>query len=193
MKILVFLLLTTIMGVALLSDNTKKKIFAANAENKNSVIGTKNASIDFIIGKWNGTGFVTDANGLQQYIEIQEDNVRLSEYQYQIVGIGKNPVNKFTYSYTKLIYFNKKMNAWFTNGRVQNNILQDSPTVFTENNVFSYSYYDIYSTLIRHTTVRETDDSFTETQEKWGQNGWDKTAWFRMERNFTNKINTVNQ
>lgn len=193
MKILVFLLLTTVLGVALLSDSTRNKISASNTENKNAVISTNNSAIDFIIGKWNGTGFVTDANGLQQYIEIQEDNARLSEYEYQIVGVGKNPVNKFIFSYTKLIYFNKKMNAWFTKGTIQNNILQDSPTVFTENNVFSYSYYDIYSTLVRHITVRETDDSFTETQEKWGQNGWDKTAWFRMERNFTNIINPINK
>jgi hypothetical protein len=86
------------------------------------------------------------------------------------------------------------MNAWFTKGTINGNLLPDSRTSIGDNNVLSYSYYDINRVLVRQTTARETNDSFTETQEKWGQNGWDKTAWFRMTRNLnTNTTFSTNK
>jgi hypothetical protein len=62
-------------------------------------------------------------------------------------------------------------------------MLPDSRTTLSENYPFSYTYYyDVNTVRVRYTTTKDTDDSFTEIQEKWGQNGWDKVAWFRMTR-----------
>lgn len=182
MKLFIIFLVTVVVGASLLGDTSKKKLIASNIAHNDLDKTANNPAIDFMVGNWSGTGFVTDANGMQQYIEMQENNVKLSEDEYQIVGIGKNPANGYIYSYNKLIFYNTKMNAWYAKGKINENILHDSRIVLGENIVFSYSYYDINSVLIRHITTREGDDIFTETKEKWGQNGWDKTAWVRMTR-----------
>ena len=182
MKILIFLFTTLVFGISWTNDAVNKTITSVNVGNKHSVIQANNRTIDFILGNWVGTGFVTDANGLQQYIEIKETNTSLSNSQFQIIGTGKNPGNDFVYAYNKVLYFNTTMNQWFTKSTINGQILPDSHTILGENNIFSYSYYDSNSVLVRHSTYRDTDDSFTEIQEKWGHTGWDRTASFRMTR-----------
>ena len=186
MKITIFFLVTMFFGMSVMGVAPNKKITNSIAETQNHVESTNEPRIDFILGSWTGTGFITDANGLQQYVEIQEKNAQVSNEQYQIVGTCKNPGNNFVYTYNKFLFFNKTLNGWYTKGSINNNILPDCRTTLGENNTLSYtySYYDSNSVLVRYTTVRDREDSFTETQEKWGQNGWDKTAWFRMTRNF---------
>jgi hypothetical protein len=183
MKIVTVFLVIAVFGIVLFSVTTSKKVSAANVANPMSDKIANEPRIDFILGSWIGTGFITDANGLQQYIEIQETNTKVSNNEYQIVGICKNPTNRFQYAYNKSLFFNTAMNVWFTKGTINGNLLPDSHTDLGNNNVLSYSYYDVNRVLVRHTTARDTDGGFTETQEKWGQNGWDKTAWFRMTKN----------
>jgi hypothetical protein len=191
MKIALFLLVTMIFGVSLASDTSNKKNTASIAKSQTTYKSNNDSRIDFILGTWTGTGYVTDANGLEQYIDIEETNSRLSDAQYQIVGTGKNPGNDFVYSYNKVLFFNNLMNDWYTRGLVNDTFMPDSRTNLGENHTFSYSYYDSKSVLVRHTTTRDSEDCFTETQEKWGKNGWYATAWFRMTRQVVDKNNTI--
>ena len=94
MKIAFFLLITMIFGASLAGDVSNKKTTPI-AKNQSSYKSNNDARIDFILGDWKGTGYVTDANGLEQYIEIEETNSRLSDGQYKTVGVGKNPGNDF--------------------------------------------------------------------------------------------------
>jgi hypothetical protein len=188
MKIFIIFLVAVVLGASLLGDTSKKAVTASNVSHKSSDVTANNPSIDFMVGNWSGTGFVTDVNGLQQYVEIQENNQKISEDEYQIVGNGKNPANGYMYSYNKLIFYNAPMNAWYVKGKINENVLHDSRITIGENFVFSYSYYDVNSVLVRHITIREGEDIFTETKEKWGQNGWDKTDWMRMTR-IPNNVN----
>jgi hypothetical protein len=41
-------------------------------ETQNQVSLTNEPRIDFILGSWTGTGFITDANGLEQYVENRQ-------------------------------------------------------------------------------------------------------------------------
>lgn len=171
-----------IFGASLAGDVSNKKTATSVAKNQSTYKSINDARIDFILGIWTGTGYVTDANGLEQYLEIEETNSRLSNGQYTIVGVGKNPGNDFVYTYDKSLFFNDILNNWYTKGNINNTILPDSRTDFGEKNSFSYSYYDANAVLVRHTTSRDSEDCFREIQEKWVQNGWEKTASFRMER-----------
>ena len=190
MKSLMIFLVTIVLGISL-TDKTQGEKPTTYSTTNTKETNTNDSRIDFMLGNWIGTGFVTDANGLQQYIEIQEDNLRISNDEYQMVGIAKNPGNSFMHSFNKTLFFNNKMNAWYTKGTINDNTLHDSRTILSDNNVISYSYYDLNSVLVRYTIARETDDSYTEIEEKWGANGWDKTAWFRMKRNYDNKNSTA--
>lgn len=171
-----------IFGASLAGDVSNKKPTTSIAKNKSTYKSNNDARIDFILGSWTGTGYVTDANGSEQYLEIEETNSRQSNGQYTIVGVGKNPGNDFVYIYDKSLFFNAPLNNWYTKGNINNTILPDSPTNLGENNTFSYSYYDVNAVLVRHTTSRDSEDCFREIQEKWVQNGWEKTASFRMMR-----------
>ena len=183
MKTTIFLLVTMFLGVSVFNDAPNKKTTALVAESQNNAKSTNELRIDFILGSWTGTGFITDANGLEQYVEIQENNSSISDIQYRIIGTCKNPGSNFVYTYDKSLFFSSTSKAWYANGKINNNILPDSRTTLSENYPFSYTYYyDVNNVRVRYTTTKDTDDSFTETQEKWGQNGWDKIAWFRMTR-----------
>ena len=189
MKLLMIFLVIAVLGITLFRDTSPKKINASNIVHKTSESSANEPKIDFIVGSWIGTGFVTDESGLQQYIEIQEDNTKLSSDEYQIVGVGRNPGNNYMITYRKTIYFNAKMNAWYTKGTINENVLHDSHTSL-DDNVLSYSFYNLNSKLVRHTIISENVNSFTETQERWEPDGWCKTAWFRMSRNFNNSNST---
>lgn len=178
MKTSLIFLATLVLGLLLISYSLNKNSSPYGVEDVNM----SEPRIDFILGSWTGTGFVTDIHGLQQYVEVQEDNIKLPAGGYQIVGVGKNPANRFTHTYTKSMSFSNKMNAWYIKGEVNRDILQDSKISFGQNNVFLYSYYDSKSSLMRYITTRDTEDSFTETQEKWEPEGWCKIAWFRLIR-----------
>jgi hypothetical protein len=183
MKTILFVLVTMFFGMSIFGDAPNKKTIALVTETQKSLETSSEPRLDFILGSWTGTGFVTDANGLEQYIEIEEHNSSVSNAHYQIVGVCKNPGSNFVYSYEKHLFFNTTMNAWFTNGKINKSTLPDSRTTVSENYPFSYTYYyDVNDVRVRYTTTQDTDDSFTEMQEKWGQNGWDKIAWFRMTR-----------
>ena len=191
MKSILFIFMTVVLGMTVTGDtkNGAVPIDIFNSENKE--VTRNDARIDFMLGNWVGTGFVTSENGMQQYIEIQETNIRVSPTEYQMVGIGKNPASGYPHAYNKTLYFNSTMNSWYTKGTINDKILHDSKTLLNDTNVISYSFYDINSVLTRYTIVRETDDSFTEMEEKWGANGWDKTAWFRMKRDYNYRNNTA--
>jgi hypothetical protein len=184
MKTTIFLIITMFLGVSFISSAPNNKGTTIIAKIQNWIQNTPEPRIDFILGSWTGTGFITDANGLEQYIEIKENNSSTSNNEYQIAGVCKNPGSNFVYVYNKPIYFNKALNGWYTKGTIDGNILPDSRTTLGEEYAlaYTYSYYDSSSILVRHTTVRDSEDSFTETKEKMGKNGWDKTAWFRMTR-----------
>ena len=184
MKTTFFFLITMFFGVSVTSDAPNKKGTTLFAETQSPNQNITEPRIDFILGSWTGTGFITDANGLEQYVEIRENNSSSSNNEYQIAGVCKNPGSNFVYAYNKSIYFNKGLNSWYTKGTIDGNILPDSRTTLGEEYAlaYTYSYYDTNSILVRHTTVRDSEDSFTETKEKMGKNGWDKTAWFRMTR-----------
>jgi hypothetical protein len=183
MKTILFVLITMFFGMSVIRDAPNKKTTVLVTETQKLAKTNNEPRIDFILGSWTGTGFITDANGLEQYIEIEEHNSSLSNAQYRILGVCKNPGSNFVYSYDKSMIFNKTLNVWYTTGKINNSILQESPTTLSDNEPLSYTYfYTVNAVLTRYTTTRDTDDSFTETQEKWGANGWDKTAWFRMTR-----------
>ncbi len=184
MKTAIFLLVSMFFGISTMSDAPNKITISSIDENPPPRECTSDPRLDFILGSWTGTGFVTDANGLQQYVEIKEDNTSVSNIQYSISGTCKNPGNNFSYTYDKSIFYNITLNAWYAKGIINNTILPDSRTILGENEALSYtySYYDLNNVLVRYITTRDTVDSFTETQEKWGLNGWDTTAWFRMTR-----------
>jgi hypothetical protein len=183
MKTTIFLLVTMFFGMSVFNDAPNKKTTALAEGSQNTSISTSEPRLDFILGSWTGTGFITDANGLEQYVEIQENNSSITNTQYRIVGICKNPGSNFVHTYDKALLFNSTSKIWYINGKVNNSILPDSRITLTENYPLSYTYYyDVNSVRVRYTTTQDTDDSFTEIQEKWGQNGWDKTSWFRMTR-----------
>ncbi len=184
MKTTLFLLLSMFVSVYFITDTPHKKGAILMTENQKLIEKTTDPHIDFILGSWTGTGFITDAKGSEQYVEIKENNSSTSKNEYQIVGVGKNPASNFVYVYRKSIFFNKALNNWYIKGTINDYMLHDSRMTLGDNGAlaYTYSYYDSNSVLVRHTTVRDTEDSFTETQEKMGKNGWDNTAWFRMTR-----------
>lgn len=194
MKSLNIFFAIAVLGVTLFAGTQNQENIASIGNtittfNKKSPTNIENA--DFVLGNWKGTGFVTDESGNQQYVEIESNNLTVSNSEYQLVTVGKNPSNSFIYSSNKMLFFNSNLNKWFTKGKINEIVLHDSQTLLTDNSAITYSYYDFNSVLVRHTISRENDDSYTETEERWSANGWDKTAWFRMKRDFNNPKSTA--
>jgi hypothetical protein len=79
MKTTIFFLVTMFFGISVFN----KKPTALVGGTQNQVENTNEPRIDFILGSWTGTGFITDANGLEQYVEIQENNSSVSNTQYR--------------------------------------------------------------------------------------------------------------
>ncbi len=179
MKSLLFIFMVVVLGMTVVGDKKNGTALLDIYNNRKETV-QENTSFESILGNWVGTGFVTTENGIQQYIEIEESNLRTSSTEYQMVCVGKYPVNGFIHAYNKKLFYNSVMNSWYIKGTVNDQILHDSRTFLNDTTVLSYTFYDINSVLTRYTIVRKTDDSFTEIEEKWGTNGWAKTAWFRM-------------
>ena len=143
--------------------------------------------LEYLIGDWKSTGFVTDANGFNQYIEIHEKiTAKGNEMTFTMDGI--NPQNGYRYNTTKSIFFDPQREAWHVKGQVKGKYSLDNKVYITDFNTVTYTFYDNKNNLMRYTILKENDNSFVETEEKWTNNGWDKTAWLRMERVVNNKL-----
>lgn len=137
--------------------------------------------LEYLIGDWNSTGFVTDDDGFNQYIEINQHVESKGEgLQFTVDGI--NPHNSYRYKTTKTIYYDAKKKAWYVKGIVKNKFVLDCQVTLTDVNTVTYTYYDEEKNVMRFSIIKENDNMFVETEEKWTTNGWDKTAWLRMQR-----------
>ena len=147
------------------------------------------ANLDYLVGDWKSFGFVTDSKGLQQYIEmnqrISSDNSNNKSYKF--VGEGINPGNRFIYSTNKIIFYDAGTKAWHVKGVVKDKYALDNKVFFPDGKSMSYTFYDSSKNLLRYTISKEKNDSFTETEETWTSEGWNKTAWFRSKRSETDK------
>ncbi len=142
--------------------------------------------LEYLIGDWKSTGFVTDADGLNQYIEIHEKiTAKGNEMTFIVNGI--NPQNGYRYNTTKSIFFDPQRDAWHVKGQVKGRYSLDNKVYITDFYTVTYTFYDNGNNLMRYTILKESDNSFVEMEEKWTDNGWDKTAWLRMERSVTPK------
>lgn len=138
----------------------------------------------YLIGDWQSTGFVTDAEGLNQYIEInQHIEAKGNALHFTVDGI--NPHNSFRYKTTKTIFYDDQKLTWYVKGTVKDKYRLDNKVFITDVNTVTYSFYDNENNLMRYSIIKENDNSFVETEEKWTANGWDKTAWLRMQRALT--------
>lgn len=137
--------------------------------------------LEYMIGDWKSTGFVTDAEGLNQYIEInQHIEAKGNDLKFTVDGI--NPYNGFRYKTTKTIFYDAEKQAWYVKGTVKDKYTLDNKVYITDVNTVTYTFYDKEEHLMRYSIIKENDNTFVEQEEKWTANGWDKTAWLRMQR-----------
>ncbi len=137
--------------------------------------------LEYLLGDWQSTGFVTDAEGLNQYIEInQHIEVKGNDLQFTIDGI--NPYNGYRYKTTKTIFYDPQKQTWHVKGTVKDRYSLNNKVYITDVNTVTYTFYDDENNLMRYSIIKENDNTFVETEEKWTTNGWDKTAWLRMQR-----------
>ena len=137
--------------------------------------------IEYLIGDWKSTGFVTDADGLNQYIEINQ-SITAKGNVMAFVEDGINPHNGYRYKTTKTIYFDNKTQTWRVKGTVKGKYSLNNKVYITDVNTVTYTFFDESNNLLRYSILKENEDTFVEKEEKWTTNGWDKTAWFRMKR-----------
>ncbi len=137
--------------------------------------------LEYLIGDWKSTGFVTDAQNLQQKIEMNQ-HIAFEDNKIVFTGTGINPINKYRYNTSKAIFLNERTNTWRVEGKISNKYTLDNKVYITEANTLTYTFYDNAKNLMRYTILKENDDGFTETEELWTDNGWDKTAWMRTKR-----------
>jgi hypothetical protein len=104
MKTAISLLATMFLGMSIFNNAPNNKTNTSVAATKNYVHITSEPRIDFILGTWTGTGFVTDANGIEQYLEIEEHNSSVSNDRFHIVGVCKNPGSDYVYTYDKFLF-----------------------------------------------------------------------------------------
>lgn len=151
---------------------------------------TLDKRLEYLIGSWKSVGFVTDVKGKQQFMEMKQrianDNLKINELVF--VGTGINPSNGFRYNSSKSFFYDNDAQAWHVKGSVQNKYTLDNKIYIPDNNTVTYTFYDDLKNLMRYTIVKENNDSFTETEEVWTANGWDKTAWFRTKRLENNTV-----
>ncbi len=137
--------------------------------------------LEYLIGDWQSTGFVTDAQGLNQYIEInQHIEAKGDDLQFTVDGI--NPYNGFRYNTSKTIYYDAQKRAWHVKGTVKGRYALDNKVDITDVHTVTYTFNDDENNVMRYSIFKENDNTFVETEEKWTTNGWDKTAWWRMQR-----------
>ncbi len=148
----------------------------------NAVTGSNiDKRLEYLMGDWQSTGFITDAEGFNQYIEInQHIAAKGNELLFTVDGI--NPNNGYRYKTTKTIYFNPQKQSWFVKGRVKDRYSLNNKVYITDVNTITYTFYDDDNNLMRYSIIKENDNMFVEKEEKWTSNGWDKTAWLRMQR-----------
>lgn len=137
--------------------------------------------LEYLIGDWQSTGFVTDAQGMNQYIEINQ-HIEAKGNDLQFIVDGTNPYNGYRYKTSKTIYYDVEKLAWHVKGTVKDKYSLDNKVYITDINTVTYTFYDNEKNLMRYSIIKENDNTFVETEEKWTANGWDKTAWWRMQR-----------
>lgn len=137
--------------------------------------------LEYLIGDWQSTGFVTDAQGLNQYIEINQ-HIEAKGDDLQFTTNGKNPYNGYQYNTTKTLYYDASQKAWHVKGTVKGRYALDNKVEITDVNTVTYTFFDDEKNVMRYSIIKENDNTFVETEEKWTSNGWDKTAWWRMQR-----------
>ena len=142
--------------------------------------------LEYLVGDWKSTGFVTDADGFNQYIEINQ-KIEAKGNDMTFVVDGVNPHNGFRYKTTKSIFFDPQKEIWRVRGQIKDKYSLDNKVYITNVNTVTYTFYDNESKLMRYSIIKENDDTFVEAEEAWTTNGWDKTAWLRMQRVVKNK------
>ena len=148
----------------------------------NSQVTNKmNTHLEYLIGEWKSEGFVTDAQGKQQFIEIKQSITKGSEATNEIkfIAVGSNPLDGFQYNAIKSIFYDTSTQSWYVKGSVKDKYTLNNKVIMPDNQTISYTFNDASKNLMRYTIAKENDYSFTETEEIWSVNGWDKTAWFR--------------
>ena len=147
--------------------------------------------LEYLVGNWKSTGFVTDVRGKQQLIEmtqnITNDNKAVAGVKFESAGF--NPSNKFKYTASKSMYYDNSTNSWHVKGTVGGKYTLDNKVYIALDNAITYTFYDDSKNLMRYTFEREDENTFTETEQIWTPEGWEKTAWFRSKR--IGKDNTV--
>ena len=142
----------------------------------------KYSNVEYLVGVWESKGFVTDAKGLQQIVTLKQKITNVNEQDLKIVGTGMNPTNGFKYNASKTLYYNTKTEAWYVKGSIEEKYAVDNKVYITDHNTITFTFYDGWKNLMRYTITKENNDAFTETEEIWTVNGWDKTAWLRSTR-----------
>ena len=138
--------------------------------------------LDYLVGDWVSSGFTTTTDGEQQLLTLNQHITHVNSNDIEIVGAGSNPTNGFPYTTTKTIFYDNGSATWFVKGNVNNKYTLNNKVDITTVNTITYTFYDGSKNLMRYTITKESDDAFTEVEEIWTKNGWDKTAWLRSKR-----------
>ena len=114
------IILATMFYVGVAAFNTPFEV--TRDSNKSSV------QLDYLVGDWKSIGFVTDAKGLQQYVEMNQriTSVDSKNKSYKFDGEGINPGNRFIYTAHKSIYYDSNTAAWRVKGIVKDKYTLDN-------------------------------------------------------------------
>jgi hypothetical protein len=138
--------------------------------------------LEYLVGEWKSEGFVTDTNNMQQKIEIAQ-HIGLKDNRLVFTANGINATSRYHYNSTKAVFINdNKKSVLWVQGQVADLYTLNQKAYINQDSTLSFTFYDEKGTLTRYFINKENNNSFVETEERWTEEGWEKTACLKTQR-----------
>ncbi len=125
-----------------------------------------------LVGKWEGSGFITDKNNKRQdvratqWVSIQDQNVIVN-------GIFDNNQTGFKADFLKQFYYDVTKKGWRIKVYVENKYFSTAKLSLSDNYTLIYTFKDAQGVMNRTTVYAAFPFGWTEMLEMWTGQTWD--------------------
>jgi hypothetical protein len=141
-----------------------------------------------LVGKWYGSGFVTDASGIRQDVNAtQWVNIKIIDgiKTVETKGHVDNVATGFNADFLKQFYYSNTLSDWRIKVYMENKYYLTTKLSLSDNYTLIYTFKDEKGAMNRATIYAANPFGWTEMLETWNGNGWDikRRLFMRKEEN----------
>lgn len=125
-----------------------------------------------LVGKWEGSGFMTDNYGLRQEVSTSQW-VDIKDKVVVIEGQFKSDATGFTTNFVKQFYYNSPTRVWLMKVYMEKKYFITTPLSLSDNYTLIYTFKDDKGLMNRATIYAAFPYGWTEMLETWTGQTWD--------------------